>query len=136
MLLALALHASTARAGTPAGFSGTPGVINENTPHYDLEPLYHDGKAQLGVGAGAPASRPARGDGATPRGRHRRVRRARPHRHRDQAGRRYVVSERSPHTRPRSPRGEQPVASLAIRGRSRGGPSRAASRTDRPRPCP
>jgi len=33
MLLALALHASTAHAGTPAGFGGTPGVINENTPH-------------------------------------------------------------------------------------------------------
>lgn len=65
MLLALALHASTARAGTPAGFGGTPGVINENTPHYDLEPLYHDGKAQLSAGAGVPASRSARGGGAT-----------------------------------------------------------------------
>jgi len=64
MLLALALHASTARAGTPAGFGGTPGVINENTPHYDLEPLYHDGKAQLSAGAGVPASRSARGGGA------------------------------------------------------------------------
>jgi len=65
MLLALALHASTARAGTPAGFGGTPGVINENTPHYDLEPLYHDGKAQLSAGAGVPASRSAREGGAT-----------------------------------------------------------------------
>jgi len=45
MLLALALHASTDHAGIPAGFGGTPGVVNENTPHYDLEPLYHDGKA-------------------------------------------------------------------------------------------
>jgi hypothetical protein len=43
MLLALALHASTAHADIPAGFGGTPGVVNENTPHYDLEPLYHDG---------------------------------------------------------------------------------------------
>jgi hypothetical protein len=42
MLLALALHASTDHAGIPAGFGGTPGVINENTPHYDLEPLYHE----------------------------------------------------------------------------------------------
>ena len=45
MLLALALYASTTHAGIPAGFGGTPGVINENTPRYDLEPLYHDGKA-------------------------------------------------------------------------------------------
>ena len=65
MLLALALHASTAHAGTPAGFGGTPGVIHENTPHYDLEPLYHDGKAQLSAGAGVPASRSARERGAT-----------------------------------------------------------------------
>jgi hypothetical protein len=45
MLLALALYASTAHAGILAGFDGTPGVVNENTPRYDLEPLYHDGKA-------------------------------------------------------------------------------------------
>ena len=32
MLLALALYASTAHAGIPAGFGGTPGVVNENTP--------------------------------------------------------------------------------------------------------
>jgi hypothetical protein len=32
MVLALALYASTT-------------VTNENTPRYDLEPLYHDGKA-------------------------------------------------------------------------------------------
>ena len=32
MLLALALYASTT-------------VTNEKTPRYDLEPLYHDGKA-------------------------------------------------------------------------------------------
>ena len=36
MLLALALYASTAHAGI---------VANENTPHDDLELLYHDGKA-------------------------------------------------------------------------------------------
>ncbi len=24
----------------------TPGVVNEDTPHYDLKLLYHDGKAQ------------------------------------------------------------------------------------------
>jgi len=36
MLLALALYASTAHAGV---------VANENTPHDDLELLYHDGKA-------------------------------------------------------------------------------------------
>lgn len=46
MLLALALCASTAQAGIPAGFGGTLGVINENTPHYDLELLYHDGKVR------------------------------------------------------------------------------------------
>jgi hypothetical protein len=45
MLLALALYASTAHAGIPAGFGGTLGVVNENTPHYDLDLLYHDGKA-------------------------------------------------------------------------------------------
>jgi len=45
MLLALALYASTAHAGIPAGFAGTPGVVNENTPHHDLELLSHDGKA-------------------------------------------------------------------------------------------
>lgn len=45
MLLALALYASTAHAGISAGFGGTPGVVNENTPLYDLELLYHDGKA-------------------------------------------------------------------------------------------
>ncbi len=39
MLLALAFYASTAHAGIPAGFGGTPGVVNENTPHYDLELL-------------------------------------------------------------------------------------------------
>ena len=44
-MLALALYASTAHAGIPAGFGGTPSVVNENTPHYDLELLYHDGKA-------------------------------------------------------------------------------------------
>jgi hypothetical protein len=44
MPLALALFASIAHAGIPAGFGGTPGVVNENTPHYDLEPLSHDGK--------------------------------------------------------------------------------------------
>ena len=31
MLLALALYASTAHAGIPAGFGGTPGVVNEKT---------------------------------------------------------------------------------------------------------
>ena len=36
MLLALASYASTAHAGI---------VANENTPHDDLELLYHDGKA-------------------------------------------------------------------------------------------
>jgi hypothetical protein len=56
MLLALALHASTAHAGTPAGFGGTPGFINERTPHYDLEPLYHDGKGRNS--APAPVCRP------------------------------------------------------------------------------
>jgi len=45
MLLALALYASTAHAGIPAGFGRMLGVVNENTPHYDLELLYHDGKA-------------------------------------------------------------------------------------------
>ena len=65
MLLALALHASPDHAGVPAGFGGTPGVVNENTPHYHLEPLYHDGKAELSAGAGVPASRSARGGGAT-----------------------------------------------------------------------
>jgi hypothetical protein len=45
MLLALALYASTAHAGIPAVFGGTPGVVNENTQHYDLELSYHDGKA-------------------------------------------------------------------------------------------
>jgi hypothetical protein len=44
-LLALALYASTVHAGMPAGFGGTPGVVNENTPHYDLELLYHDRNA-------------------------------------------------------------------------------------------
>ena len=46
MLLALALYASIAHAGIPAGFGGTPGVVSENTPQYDLALLYHDGKAQ------------------------------------------------------------------------------------------
>ena len=43
MLLALAFYASTAHAGIPAGFGGTPGVVNENTPHYDLELLGSEG---------------------------------------------------------------------------------------------
>ncbi len=46
MLLALAMSAATAHAGIPAGFGGTPGVVNKDTPHYDLKLLYHDGKAQ------------------------------------------------------------------------------------------
>jgi hypothetical protein len=46
MLLALALYAATTHAGIPGGFGGTPGVVNETTLHYDLELLYHDGKAQ------------------------------------------------------------------------------------------
>jgi hypothetical protein len=35
------------RPPTPASprFGGTPGVVNENTSHYDLELSYHDGKA-------------------------------------------------------------------------------------------
>ena len=43
MLLALALYASTAHAGIPAGFGGTPGVVNENTLHYDpeVQELHH-----------------------------------------------------------------------------------------------
>ena len=45
MLLALALYASTAHAAIPAVFGGTPGVVSENTPHYDLELSHHDGKA-------------------------------------------------------------------------------------------
>jgi hypothetical protein len=45
MLLALALYASTAHAGIPAGFGGTPGVVNENTPHYDLELLGSEGSS-------------------------------------------------------------------------------------------
>lgn len=36
MLLALALYASTARAGIPAGFGETPGVVNEDRPDYDF----------------------------------------------------------------------------------------------------
>jgi hypothetical protein len=43
MLLALALYASTAHAGIPAGFGGTPSAFNENTPHYDLELLGSEG---------------------------------------------------------------------------------------------
>jgi hypothetical protein len=39
MLRALALYASTASAGIPARFGGTLGVVNENTPRYDLEPV-------------------------------------------------------------------------------------------------
>jgi hypothetical protein len=31
MLLALALYASTSHAGVPAGFGGTPGIVNERT---------------------------------------------------------------------------------------------------------
>ena len=46
MLLALALYASTAHAGIPpAVFGGTLGVVNEKTPHYDLELSHHNGKA-------------------------------------------------------------------------------------------
>ena len=45
-MLALALYASTTDAGISARFGGAPGVVNGNTPRYDLEPLYHDGKAQ------------------------------------------------------------------------------------------
>jgi hypothetical protein len=45
MLLARALYASTSHAGVPAGFGGTPGIVNENTPHYHLELQYHDGRA-------------------------------------------------------------------------------------------
>ncbi|HXJ83716.1 MAG TPA: hypothetical protein VMS64_34140 [Candidatus Methylomirabilis sp.] len=37
MLLALALYASTVHAVIPVGLGGTPGVVDENTPHYDLE---------------------------------------------------------------------------------------------------
>ena len=36
MLPALALYASTAHAGISAGFGGTPGVVTEHTPYYDL----------------------------------------------------------------------------------------------------
>jgi hypothetical protein len=43
MLLALALYASTAPAGIPTGFGGTPSAFNENTPHYDLELLGSEG---------------------------------------------------------------------------------------------
>jgi hypothetical protein len=38
VLLALALYASTATAGV----GGTPGVVGDNTPQYDLKLLYHD----------------------------------------------------------------------------------------------
>jgi hypothetical protein len=38
MLPALALYASTAHAGIPAGFGGTPGAVNE---------LYHDSNKRL-----------------------------------------------------------------------------------------
>jgi hypothetical protein len=46
MLLAPALYAAIAHAGIPAGFGGTAGVANKNTPHCDLEQLYHDGRAR------------------------------------------------------------------------------------------
>ena len=63
-----AARARLARLDRPRRYSRrirrNAGVINENTPHYDLEPLYHDGKAQLSAGAGVPASRSARGGGA------------------------------------------------------------------------
>jgi hypothetical protein len=39
MLLVLALYASTAHTGIHAGFGETPGIVNENTPRYDLEPV-------------------------------------------------------------------------------------------------
>jgi hypothetical protein len=43
MLLALALYASTAHAGIPAGFDGTHSALSENTPHYALELLGREG---------------------------------------------------------------------------------------------
>ena len=46
MLLAPALYAAAAHAGIPAGFGGTAGAVNRNTPHCDLELLYHGGRAQ------------------------------------------------------------------------------------------
>jgi hypothetical protein len=61
MLLALALYASTALAGIPAGVGGTPGVVNENTPRHDLEPLYH---AERCMGTSTSAS--LTGSGLTP----------------------------------------------------------------------
>jgi SAM-dependent methyltransferase len=48
-----------------------------------------------------------------PRRRHRRLRLARPHRHRHQASRRHVVSERSSHTRRRSPPDDRRSRGLA-----------------------
>ena len=36
MRLTLALYASTAHAGIPAGFGGTPAAVTEHTPYYDL----------------------------------------------------------------------------------------------------
>jgi len=45
MRLTLAVYASTAHTDIPARISAERRVVNENTPHDDLEPLYHDRKA-------------------------------------------------------------------------------------------